>query len=87
MVKVDSEKFKSENVTIILKWAQGDNEFHNVSVYPYVPIHYIGSTTIELTLLYNVQYNVSIVAYLCEYNTTDVIKLLYGKCLILKLQL
>ena len=79
MSKVESEQFQSENVTIILNWAQGDNDLYNIRVNPYLPIHFIGSTTAELILLYNVQYNVSIIAFLCEYNTTDVIELLYGK--------
>ena len=78
-IEVESEEFQSENVTITLKWAQGDNEFYNVAVVPHMPVQYTGSTTLELTLLYNIQYNMSIVAFLCEYNTTDIIELLYGK--------
>ena len=79
MVQVKSEEFQSENITIVLKWAQGDNEFYNASIVPSVPVLYTGSTTIELILQYNAPYSVSIVAFLCEYNTTDVIDLHYGK--------
>lgn len=41
MVQVVSEEFESETITIVLKWAQGDNEFYNASIVPYVPIYYI----------------------------------------------
>ena len=61
-------------------WAQGNNEFYNVDVIPPAPIlYYTEGTILELTLLYNVQYNVSIVAFLCEFNRTDTITFLYGK--------
>lgn len=78
-VEVESEQFQGENATVTLKWAQGDNEFYNVDVIPHAPRQYTENTTIELTLLYNIQYNVSIVAFLCEYNRTDTIEFLYGK--------
>ena len=79
MVQVESEEFHDENVTIVLNWAQGDNEFYNASIVPSVPMLHTGSTTVQLTLQYNTHYSVSIVAFLCEYNTTDVVDLHYGK--------
>ena len=80
MIQVESEAFHDENITIVLNWAQGDNEFYNASIVPSVPMLLdTGSTTIQLTLQYNTHYSVSIVAFLCEYNTTDVVDLYYGK--------
>lgn len=79
MVQVKSEEFHGENVTIVLNWAQENNEFYDASIIPSVPMLRTGGTTIELTLQYNTRYSVSIVAFLCEYNTTDVIDLHYGK--------
>ena len=52
MVQVVSEEFESETITIVLKWAQGDNEFYNASIVPYAPMLYTGSTTIKLTIQY-----------------------------------
>ena len=80
MVQIESEVFHDENVTIVLNWAQGDNEFYNASIVPSAPMLLdTGSTIIQLTLQYNTHYSVSIVAFLCEYNTTDVVDLYYGK--------
>ena len=83
-VEVLSERFQSENVTVTLKWVQGVNDFYNVQVVPPVYMYYNDSTTVELTLLYNILYSVTIIAYLCEYNTTDVTEFLYGKCYLAK---
>ena len=80
VVQIQSEEFQDENVTIILNWAKGNNEFYNASIILNVPMHYkSGNTTVELTLQYNTPYSVSIMANLCDYNTTDVIDLHYGK--------
>ena len=80
VVQVEFEAFHDENITIVLNWAQGDNEFYSASIVPSVPMLLgTGSTTIQLTLQYNTHYRVSIVAFLCEYNTTDVVDLYYGK--------
>ena len=78
-VEIESEQFQSENAIITLTWAQGDNEFYNINVTPHAHGQYTESTTVELTLLYNVQYNVSIVAFLCEFNRTDTFEFCYGK--------
>ena len=80
MVQVESEAFHDENITIVLNWAQGNNELYTASIVPSVPMLLdTGSTTIQLTLQYNTHYSVSIVAFLCEYNTTDIVDLYYGK--------
>ena len=79
VVRAESEQFQDENVTITLNWAQGDNEFYNASIIPHVPIFHIGNTAIQMMLQYNTQYSVSIIAFLCEYNTTNVVELHYGK--------
>ena len=81
VVRIESEQFQNDNVTIILNWAQGDNEFYNTSIIPCVSMFHIENTTIKLTLQYNTMYSVSIVAFLCEYNTTDVVELHYSKCI------
>ena len=81
MIQVESEVFHDENITIVLNWAQRDNEFYSASIVPSVPmlLDTSGSMTAQLTLQYNTHYSVSIVAFLCEYNTTDVVDLYYGK--------
>ena len=78
IIKVESEHFQSENVNITLNWTQANNEFYDIDVIPRAPTHYAESTTVELTLLYNVHYNINIVAFLCEFNRTNTIEFLYG---------
>ena len=79
VVQVKSEEFQNENISIVLNWEQGDNEFYNASIVPSVPILYSGSTSVELILQYNTHYSMSIVAFLCKYSTTNVVDLQYGK--------
>ena len=62
-----SEQFRADNVTIILEWSQdnyGTLSYH-VSVTPQVDIRFTGSTSVQLTVSYNILYNVSVVATLC----------------------
>ena len=77
---MESEQFGTESVTANLEWEQevDDIVFYDVNVIPHVAIRFTGSTNVQLTLSYNTQYNVSVVATLCGKNTTDIIGLHYG---------
>ena len=79
-----SEQFGMDGVTVILEWSQENNgTSHNVSVVPLVAIWSTGSTRVQLTVLYNTLYNVSVVATLCgRHNATTTVELSYGKCLL-----
>ena len=88
---MQSEQFSSDRVMVILEWTLSDllsrypQLLQNVSVavVPYleVEIMLIGHTSVRLTLLYNMPYNVSIIQpATCEQlRQTAFIKLNYSK--------
>lgn len=70
-----------------MDWTQESNVTYNVSIFPQKSkaVERLGSSSVQLTLLYNTHYNVSIVAMLtrCE-KTTTFIPLHYGEILFQK---
>ena len=83
VVQVRSEQFGLDNITVILEW---HNEGGGVSYSASVTTESLavemltGHASIELVLLYNTQYNLSIVASLCGVNsTTSITELNYGE--------
>ena len=87
VVQVSSEQFRRDNVTVILEWPnEGGGVSYSASVMPEglsaeMLTGNDTSTGIKLVLLYNTQYNLSIVATLCEEenNATSIIELNYGE--------
>lgn len=84
MVQVSSEQFGRDNVTVILKWPTEEGGVsYNASVTPEGPLAEMltgNDTSIKLVLLYNTQYNLSIVATLCEEGSaTSITELNYGE--------
>ena len=66
-ITVQSVQLLSEHVSIILEWSR-QNFFYsyNIVVEPQAELTFNGSTTVQLTLSYNTQYNVGVVAtHLC----------------------
>ena len=81
-VTMVNQLLRSDDVTIILEWPREAGAIYHISVSP--EISHIESPSvgqayfaINLTISYNVQYNVSIVSSLCGVTTTKVLK--YGK--------
>ena len=73
-----------DNVTVILEWInEGGGVSYNASVTPESPSAemFTGNVSgIKLVLLYNIQYNLSTVATLCEENSAATItELNYGE--------
>ena len=65
--------FGNENFTVTLKWPQFNDETYSVATVPEV-VHksYTGSTSVQLIMLYNTQYNVTVIATLCGHkNATN----------------
>ena len=82
MVNV-SEFFDMNSIMATLEWTQENDVTYNISIFPQILVANIkmsGSSSIQLTLLYNTYYNVSIVATRCE-TTTTIIPLHYGEML------
>ena len=57
--------YEADNILVTLEWAPVDGVSYNVTIVPPVTIAFNASTIIQLTLHYNTQYNVSILAALC----------------------
>ena len=76
---VTSEEYAAENVTVTVEWPRQLGAMYNVVVVPGVPISTLG----QLTLLYNIKYNLSVVAVTPCGSTPAFIGLHYGKILLL----
>ena len=67
-----------ENITVTLQWPREAGAVYSASVSPEIPhTKFTTSNHINLTISYNIQYNVSIVSSLCGVTTTKVLN--YGK--------
>ena len=74
-----NQLLRSDDVTVTLQWPREPGAVYNVSVSPEISHtehasmgHYIFA--INLTISYNIQYNISIVSSLCGVTTTKVLK-------------
>ena len=86
VVQVSSEQFGSDNVTVILEWPNEEGGVsYSASVTPESLLAEMltgNGTRIKLVLLYNIQYNLSIIASLCEEDSaTSITELNYGELL------
>ena len=73
-------RFLRNSVTVTLQWSQEAGAVYNVNISPLTEFTNItdnNSIVINLTISYNIQYNVSITSNLCDITTTRVLK--YGK--------
>ena len=59
--------FGNNNVTVTLEWSQFSGETYIVATIPEAAasVSFTGSTSVQLVLLYNTEYNVTITAILC----------------------
>ena len=82
-IRGNSEFFGPEDYMIILEWTKVDTVSYCISIYPqdFATIMWLpGRTSIQVTVSYNIQYNVSVEATLCgHHNKTTVFELHYGK--------
>ena len=79
-MNVISEEYYAGNVSVTVKWTQQVGAMYNATVIPPVPIMSTGSTSRQLTISYNTEYNLSVVAVVpCRDNATAFIRLHYGE--------
>ena len=77
---VTSEQFGTSNITVTLQWSGISGETYNVSVTPIEPeLTVIQDTSALLTVSYNTEYNINIMATNCVGMSTSSIRLFYGK--------
>ena len=72
--------FGRDNFTVTLEWPQCNHETYSIAVVP-EPLHatIITNTSVQLTMLYNTQYNVNITATLCGSRNTTNITIYYSE--------
>ena len=74
------EEYLAENVTVTVEWIQQLGAVYNTSVFPSASLMFNGSSSVQLVLEYNTEYNISVVAVgPCGVNATAVITLNYGE--------
>ena len=82
VIHLESEEFGTEHVTVNLEWIKEDGVDYRVMTIPQVaPIPSKMSMNAQLTLSYNISYNVSVVATLCGQTSADFIELYYCESL------
>ena len=80
ILRVISEEYSADNVTVTVEWTQQLYTTYNVTVVPPVPIVFTGSTSCQLTIPYNTDYNLTVEAAApCRPNTPALIRLNYGE--------
>ena len=80
-MSVISEDYIADNVTVIVEWTkQEDTVYCMFGVSPPVPVMFTGSKRRQLTISYNTEYNLSVIATApCKDKVTTSIKLNYSK--------
>ena len=81
-LRVISEEYGVENVTVTLEWAQQVGVTYTgkiIRLSPLAPTLSAGSNSQQLILSYNIEYNLSVVAVIPCGNATAFIRLDYGE--------
>ena len=74
------EKYSAEIVTVTVEWIQQLGAMYNASVLPPAPLMFNGTSSVQLVLEYNTEYNLGVMAVgPCGVNTTAAISLSYGE--------
>ena len=58
-------RYETDNILVVLDWTSENGVSYNVTAIPHVAVVFNASTSVQLALHYNTQYNVSILATLC----------------------
>ena len=84
ILRVVSEEYLADNVTVTVEWTQSAYATYNAIVVPTVPIVFIGSMSCQLTIPYNTEYNLTVeAAILCRPNATAFRRFYYGEIIVL----
>jgi hypothetical protein len=79
VLNVSEEYYRADNVTVTILWAPIDNITFSTQVSPLAPIMTTGSTSRQLIISYNTEYNLSVVATTPCGNFIASITLSYGE--------
>ena len=76
----NTSEYSADNVTVTVEWTQQVYTTYDVTVVPPVPIVFTESTSCQLTISYNTEYNLTVEAAApCRPNTTALLRLNYGE--------
>ena len=75
MMAIIDEYFGANNVTLTLEWFENEVVFN--SVFPPAYVRLIGNRSVQLTIPYNIEHNVS--ATICGQPSHEAVKLYYSK--------
>ena len=64
--------YLSDRAIVALEWTPEQNVLYNISGIPQTSVSFTGNASVQLTVFYNILYNVSVVATRCGQNTTVV---------------
>ena len=74
------EGYSADNVNVTVKWTQQAGVVYYFRVLPLAPLMFNGSSSVQLVLEYNTEYNISVMAVgPCEVDATAAISLSYGE--------
>ena len=77
-----SEEYRADSIAVIIEWTQREGVSYNITIVPTVPMIYTGSTSVQVIVSYNTEYNVSLEAStVCQSIVSSNITLFYGKSL------
>jgi hypothetical protein len=70
-----TERFEPTQVVTVIEWIAESRVSYNISVFPEVLITFMGETTVQLIIPYNIQLTVNVSAILCgqERTITEII--------------
>ena len=72
---ISDECFGANNVTVTLEWFKDEVVFN--SVHPPASVRSVGNRSVQLTISYNIEHNVSVAV--CGQPSPEAIKLYYGE--------
>ena len=85
-MSIISKDYAADNVTVIVEWTKQEDTRYTFEVSPPgpVPVMFSGSNLLQLTISYNTEYNLSVLAAApCKEKVTAFIKLNYSKYILL----
>ena len=74
-----SQWFETNGITVFLEWVHKNGASYSVDVEPEVAVNYTGQSSAQLSLSYNLKYNISVTASLCGRNSTSFRTLSHSK--------
>lgn len=76
-----SEEYRAENITVLVEWTQEEGVSYNITIIPMpIPTTFTGRTRVQLIVLYNIEYNMSLEAVaVCQSVASSHVRLFYGE--------